>query len=515
MSNFEKHLASKYQATELRDRFDITEFEKTHIIERLRHFQKVTPIEASPYVKDTADSRLFREFIAMQEDASFETRKALLTDLRSHADKVGAPVAFATNAADLGTENPGGHWIRGIMFADLVDFFAYEQNSDPTGTIGAPLTPLPRGKWAAFHKLAHAIHGRRSPAVIHAGNMGQLLMEVISKQESVNTWMAAQVAEAYAANGAYIVYQIGVPGAEQLLREKCWAKAAAQNEFILSHRDLYAGDLRSGSSLAFLFLFNDRGRTIPAVFPSYLGLAQGFIETNHPFDVVFAGDGHYVTDKLDATNLEPYDTIIVPSPIRPTENQRRVVQAFANSGGVVVCQEPEWLGLAGEATKQSDDPDSWWVTEFAVGNGRVIVPSGEVSLTETSDVGSKFYRQYSDKLRNEIAKMASDLSVNPLLKEQGKGLLTAFPVVQPEQRRLVVHLVNYDIDHARDAIRAKQNVSLSIPAPQFLSQTVQATLYQAENPAIHLDATIADGMVRVTIPIIQQAAVLVVSGNDS
>ena len=108
-----------------------------------------------------------------------------------------------------------------------------------------------------------------------------------------------------------------------------WRLVFEHNRFVREHRDLYEGDLVSGSEVAFLFLLNERGRTIPSVFPSYLGLAQGFVEGNYPFDVVFAGDGRYVKDRLDAKQLEPYNTIIVPSPIAPTENQRRTVRRFA------------------------------------------------------------------------------------------------------------------------------------------------------------------------------------------
>lgn len=84
------------------------------------------------------------------------------------------------------------------MFADLFDFFTYEQNNDPEGIFGSSLLEFPRGKWAAFHKLAYAIHNRRSPAVIHAGNMGQLLMQILGKNKSMNSWMAVQALESYA-----------------------------------------------------------------------------------------------------------------------------------------------------------------------------------------------------------------------------------------------------------------------------------------------------------------------------
>src|SRR5205823_5999944 len=135
-------------------------------------------------------------------------------------------------------------------------------------------------------------------------------------------WMEVQSAEAYAANGAYVQYYIEPQAGNQVFLEKCWAGTARHAAFVQSHRDLYEGELRSGSPLAVLFLLNERGRTIPAVYPSYLGFAQALVEGSYPFDVLFAGDGHYVRDRLTGEELRPYRTVLLPSPIEPTANQK-------------------------------------------------------------------------------------------------------------------------------------------------------------------------------------------------
>ena len=53
------------------------------------------------------------------------------------------------------------------MFADLFDMFAYELAHMPQGLPKNELGKLPRSKWAPYHKLAHAVHGRRAPAALH------------------------------------------------------------------------------------------------------------------------------------------------------------------------------------------------------------------------------------------------------------------------------------------------------------------------------------------------------------
>jgi predicted HTH domain antitoxin len=40
--------------------------------------------------------------------------------------------------------------------------------------ISAPLTKMPRGEWAAFHKLAYAVHHRCSPAMLHTQSFADM-----------------------------------------------------------------------------------------------------------------------------------------------------------------------------------------------------------------------------------------------------------------------------------------------------------------------------------------------------
>ena len=514
MANFAAYLREKHSDADLRQRFGLEGFDRQDVARRLTAMQNVTPMADSVHTKSTPDALLFQEFARCQEETNFATRKHVMTALHQHAKEQGKRVLFCTNAADLGTQNPGGHWIRGLMFADLVDLFTYELNSDPEGRFGAPLSEMPRGKWAAFHKLAYAVHHRRSPALIHTQDVDALTRDA-EQGRSVLTWMATQAIEAYAASGAYVPFHGDDGDFGRLPMEMMWRLVFEHNRFVREHRDLYEGDLVSGSEVAFLFLLNERGRTIPSVFPSYLGLAQGFVEGNYPFDVVFAGDGRYVKDRLDAKQLEPYNTIIVPSPIAPTENQRRAVRRFARAGGVVVCQEPELLGLASEPVGSAGDPNSVWGPELSYGSGSVRVLAGDVTLTETRDVGTRFFREYTPELRSQVAQVAEGLGLTSLLADHRDGLLSAFPILQPNRERVVVHLVNYDVDFAEDAIRPQENVRLTVPAPSFLGRDLQGVLYScdgedAADVAVHR----AEGMARCTIPEVGLGAVLVISDAD-
>jgi hypothetical protein len=513
---FEQHLADRFSAEQLRERFSLERFDRDRVVARLAPLQVVRPMQDSPHVRDDPDARLFQQFIISQEEASFVTRKALFDALRKHAAHTGRSVAFTTNAADLGSQNPGGHWIRGIMFADLVDFFAYELTVDPLGLTGRPLTELPRGKWVAFHRLATAIHGRASPAVIHAGNMGELLQDAMSKGRNLNGWMETLAAEATAAGGSFVVYQIGVPIAETLLRLRCWDGAARHNRFVLEQRNLFEDLQRSGADLALLFLFNERGRTIPAVFPSYLGFAQGLTETHRAFDVVFGGDGHYVEDRLTAAELREYRTLIVPSPVDPTENQRQVVQHFVEDGGTVVCQEPDRLGLSAQADQEAGPVGAWWTRRWSLGKGRVVVLAGELTVTESGDLGTRFLREYSDELRQEIAMMAAELGAQPLLdmpqNDTPRGSVAVFPWVLPDER-MVFHLINYDVDD-KGFVQPTPPVEVRLPQLPWLGNAPHVTLSQRDQASQVLEVLVHDEGCSVVVPPFRSAVAIEVRPHE-
>jgi hypothetical protein len=480
MKTFEEYLNGRYTAEELEKKFGISEFKKDEIIKRLKD-PSPGDRDAWLYANRIKEQPLFHEFTLCQEESGFETRKVLIDTLREYAESKGRKVVFACNAFQMGAGNHLGYWIRAIMFADVFDMFLYENGYSPHGILLEDVKP-PRSKWAITHKLAHSIHGTREVAVMGAGALPRLVNAYLAEKPNPTTWMAVQCAEAYASNGAYSTYYFtpqgpGHPDGFTGFKEAFWEKAFDQFGYILEQRDLYEGALSSGSPVAFLFLYNDRGRTIPGVYPSYQGLAQGFVEGNYPFDVVFAGDGKYVKDRLTIDELACYRSVIVTSPIAPTENQAHVVQKFVESGGTLVCQDPKRLGFTGGS--QLVDQVPYLAGSFGSGQGKVLVLKGDVTETWTDDIGSNFFRDYEPDCRTQILDLAERLGLSSTLTREPDGLVCAFPILQPNRGRIVVHLVNYDVDFEQDAIREKFDITVRVPRPVYFNADIEAKLYAA------------------------------------
>jgi hypothetical protein len=256
---------------------------------------------------------------------------------------------------------------------------------------------------------------------------------------------------------------------------------------------------------------NERGRTIPAVFPSYLGFAQALIEGNYPFDVLFAGDGHYVQDRLTKDQLESYKTILVPSPIEPTDHQKRVIQKFVSAGGTIVCHEPEKLGLSRGSESAGPVTTPCLEGQFTHGRGRVLLLSGRVSNTWTDDTGSNFFKTYDPNLRAQVGHLAGSLGLVPVLSGQSSALASAFLIAHPEKKRLLVHLVNYDIDYEKDKIREQTGLVVNLARAGFLPDDVRARLYVPGEPTRTLDTSNSKGHLSFSLPPLGVSAVVVIS----
>jgi len=151
--------------------------------------------------------------------------------------------------------------------------------------------------------------------------------------------------------------------------------------------------------------------------------------------------------------------------------------------------------------------------QFSLGKGQVLVLRGEVSPTWTDDVGSNFFRNYQPEPRTEIGQLADALGVEPtILGDQG-GMVTAYPVLQPEAKRVVVHLVNCDIDYERDVVREKTSVAVQVGAPSYMRGKITAQLYTAGGSPESLDVILSAGRLSCLVPRLGSYASLVLTSQ--
>ena len=88
-----------------------------------------------------------------------------------------------------------------------------------------------------------------------------------------------------------------------------------------------------------------------------------------------------------------------------------------------------------------------------------------------------------------------------MLASSYDGVVSAYPILQPDKNRLVVHLVNYDIDYENDNIREKSDLALNIPRPDYLSGDIRCEIYTPSmGGAQSLEVSASGNTLSCTVP---------------
>jgi hypothetical protein len=72
--------------------------------------------------------------------------------------------------------------------------------------------------------------------------------------------------------------------------------------------------------------------------------------------------------------------------------------------------------------------------------------------------------------------------------------------MQPGQKRVILHLVNYDIDYERDRIHEKAGLVVNLARPDFLPDHVTARLYSTGGPTRTVDVSDSKGRLSIPLP---------------
>jgi len=91
-------------------------------------------------------------------------------------------------------------------------------------------------------------------------------------------------------------------------------------------------------------------------------------------------------------------------------------------------------------------------------------------------------------------------------------LVCAYPVSQSSMQRVIVHLVNYDVDLKEDKIREKENVAISLRGSLLPEGTLTCTLWVpgAEKPET-LPVTTSGNGLDCVVPRLATTAIAVFS----
>ena len=476
IEGFRGYLQDNFSASELKNSFAIDNIETYDLRNRIAGTMNLT------YRERIAADPLIEFYIDFQEKNNYQAKKRLITALRDYAELEGKQIAISANSYTIGTNRPGGYWAKGLQFSELLDFFSFENKY--TAVEDKENIRFPRNKWLAWEKLARA--ATKAPAVIllDAGAFKKISLTPPFIRKYSN-YLSILCAEAYANKGAFVNWHHNRRFSGSPVH---WQGCAELSGFILDHRTLYDAESFIDTEVAILYLYGEGMREKT---DTYLGLAQALAESNIPFEVIFAGDGQYLEDSLTLDDLQTCSLVLIPSVIKITENQEKVIKEYVSKGGKTLIFNPEEIGL---------EPDG---DEMEYGEGVFIISD--------QDLGAGYFQTYDNELRKKIEAVVKANSKEVLeVKNTGRKVV-AFPYCRPSEKKVVVHLVNYNHRRWNDKVKTKHNLAIRIKEPDFIVNQAYV-LSPSRNEKIMLAYDVDNGYVEMTIPELKVYAVVVI-GN--
>jgi hypothetical protein len=473
IEGFRNYLSEKYDSSELYYLFDIDDIDTYDLTKRIAE-----TINFTYYDRITADP-LIKDYIEFQEWGNYKAKVHAISELRSYAKSEGKECIICANSFALGTPRSGDFWVKGLQFSEALDFFCFENEYGPKSDTLLP--NFPRNKWIAWVKLASASTNLSPVILLKAGAVQSIWENPFFILGRVSNYLSIQCAEAYASGGSFANWFI-----KPLDKWWKWRGCAKIYRFVLENKEIYEAESEVYNPIGVLYLYGEGMRNNS---DSYLGLGQLLAESNIPYEVVFDGDGLYLNETLTLDKLSGYEIILIPNIVDITTAQELIIKEYVQNGGIAIINDPEEIGLQEIEGEQ----------EFGDGYFYVML----------EDKGYEYFYSYNDKYRNEVTDVIYSYTGEVLTVENSNRKIVATPYLQPDEERVVIHLVNYDHFSLFDFIRMKFFVKIKIQKPAFDVSNVSLISSDIPNER-ELDFSVEGNYISFTVPILRIYDVVII-----
>ena len=344
INGFQQYLIEAYSSSELSDFFGIPDINTYDLKTRIAQTMNLV------YEDRIQEDPLIEDYAVFLEQSNFEAKKELILALRTYAASRQQDIVISANSYALGSSQAFGFWSKGLIFADLIDLFTFENTY--TAFLDKPIPDFYRSKWLAWERLAYAATG--APAVILVDtNTLKAINENLFPLFGFSNSLGVLCAEAFSNRGSFVNYNYNIP---VFSRDRNWNQVERIHDFVMQHRDLYAYDHAVFGDVGILFLY---GEGMRSQWNTYLGCAQMLAESHIPFEVIFDGDGFYLNSSLTLDEIKDFPSIIVPSVLQISTHQEQVLKDYVKQGGVALVFDATSLGFPDEAGEMSYG-DGWF-----------------------------------------------------------------------------------------------------------------------------------------------------------
>ncbi len=377
------------------------------------------------------DVPFYQDFLDFQLEASRKFWSDLMTEVRAYAAAQGHKVYFSDNAAGDLTTN--------LALAEDLDGFISEFD------FGEP----PASRTVAAHKLVRSL-GK------YSGLQTNCADAALYARPDVAELMKLYTAEAYASGG--FTY---VPYADMLTGTARWNLHYAALDGLYSYYDFIAGSpfvydgLTSTARVGLMFNYAaEKGQWFTS--SSFYGMANLLQDAHTQYDVVVAGDGRWLPDRLTLAELNRYDVVILPNVRTLTERQNGLLLDYLRQGGTTVTagDTPAALVEGGAA---------------APGLGQITVLSDDIgaAYAGSRDAGAGAQTQARARVAEALRGLVSED-----VQTSAPPEVTALAYAKADGSQ-ILHLLNYDFDLAAGRFRAQTGLEFTVRLdPRMLGRDI-------------------------------------------
>lgn len=471
IEGFRYYLFETFDERELLEIYGIADLETVNLKNRIAETMNLTYID-----RITVDS-LIEEYQKFLEKSNFEAKKQLIHALRTYAKNKNQNIVISANSYALGTHQPFDFWSKGLLFAELIDLFTFENTytaiNDPT------IPDFHRSKWLAWERLAYA--ATEAPAVtLIDTNTLRAVNEYVFPLFGFSNSLGILCAEAYANKGSFVNYHFPL-----FNREQNWKDVSQIHNFVMNNKELYDYTAESYGNIGILFLYSEGMRTH---MNTYLGCAQALAEAHYPFTILFDGDDNYINSTLSPSDLKEFPIIVVPSLIQVTEKQKSIIKDYVEHGGIAIAFDESALG-------------------FLNGSGQQPYGEGLFYIFD-ENVGKKYFETYEMSYQQKLIDCINNYIDSYLSISSNNRKIIATPYYQVDGQQLIIHVINYDHIGFFDFIWPHSNINIQIKKPNFQIESV--TLKNIDGASNTLHFNVKDGMINFTIPKLKDYTVIVI-----
>jgi hypothetical protein len=244
------------------------------------------------------------------------------------------------------------------------------------------------------------------------------------------------------------------------------------------------------------------------------GMSELLTDLNLPFNVLLSGDGELVDRSLTLEALKPFKVVILPAVALITDAEVQALLDYAKGGGVVITTGR--FGSYDRRGRAVARP----ALDALQGEGEHVLGSGKWVTVWDSPGADYYWNSASNQSWSPSARAATEpIKVKflaTLSKYTRPEVVTDAPSLvnlhrYADGKRVVLHMVNYDFDQARDAFRVGGPFKVTVELPAGMAPR-KAVLHDFEKgAAAEIPFELQDGRAVFTLPGLYAYAVVEIS----